>query len=71
MDQKTVTKLNQLNQNFYQQIAESFDQTRQSAWRGWERLLPTLNQLSKSNSDNSFSVLDLGCGNGRSYRIFS
>lgn len=65
MDQKIVSALNQLNQDFYQQIAVSFDQTRQSAWRGWERLLPTLNQLSKSNSDNSFSVLDLGCGNGR------
>lgn len=63
MDPKTVTKLNQLNQDFYQQIAESFDQTRQSAWKGWEQLIPTLQQLVKNK--NTFSVLDLGCGNGR------
>jgi len=63
MDQKTVTKLNQLNQDFYQQIAESFDQTRQSAWKGWRILVPTLLQISKDSK--TFSVLDFGCGNGR------
>ncbi len=63
MKPKTINKLNQLNKNFYQQTASSFNQSRQYYWRGWHRLwqLITNNQ----NLTRPLSVLDLGCGNGR------
>lgn len=57
MDAATIERLNQINRTFYQQIAEDFDQTRGTAWPGWERLLPYLHM--------PLSVLDVGCGNGR------
>lgn len=50
-----------LNQRFYQQVATTFDQTRQSPWAGWQRLLTLLPQ------HQPLRVLDLACGNGRLY----
>ncbi len=50
-----------LNQRFYQQVATTFDQTRQSPWAGWGRLLPLLPKK------QPLQVLDLACGNGRLY----
>lgn len=57
MNEATIKRLNQINQEFYQITAQSFDQTRQQAWPGWERLLPYLAA--------PLAVLDVGCGNGR------
>jgi tRNA (uracil-5-)-methyltransferase TRM9 len=51
MDEATIDHLNAINRAFYAQVADDFDATRGSAWRGWERLIPYL--------------LDVGCGNGR------
>lgn len=59
MDQKTIRYLNNLNREFYQTIASTFDQTRQQAWQGWDKLLPYIQH------EKPFSVLDVGCGNGR------
>jgi 2-polyprenyl-3-methyl-5-hydroxy-6-metoxy-1,4-benzoquinol methylase len=63
VQKKTITKLNQLNQDFYKTIAESFDETRQQSWQGWEQLLPYL--VSHFDSTNEITAIDLGCGNGR------
>lgn len=63
MNKKTVLLLDQLNQDFYQAIADSFDQTRQFAWQGWTQLLPQIKALEKTT--NGLKVLDIGCGNGR------
>jgi len=59
MRQNTIKKLNQVNQNFYIHNADSFSQTRQQAWQGWNDLQEYLprNEMSK--------FLDIGCGNGR------
>jgi len=57
MDAATITRLNQINRDFYRITADEFDQTRGEAWPGWERLLPYLRA--------PLSVLDVGCGNGR------
>lgn len=59
MDVPTQKKLQKINQDFYSQQAEAFSLSRQKAWAGW---YPLLNLLPK---DSPFSVLDLGCGNGR------
>ncbi len=55
----TIQLLNQLNQQFYQTVANSFDETRARAWAGWEHLLPFL------PARRPLQVLDIGCGNGR------
>lgn len=57
MNADTVRRLNALNHEFYRLTAADFDQTRQSAWSGWDGLLPYLRP--------PLRVLDAGCGNGR------
>ena len=59
----TIKKLNQLNRDFYQQVAIDFDQTRQHLWPGWNKLISHLQQLQTKHKP--LKVLDLGCGNGR------
>lgn len=67
MNQQTITQLNQLNQDFYQQTATDFSNTRQKAWSGWIQVAQIVkNDLACLKSDpSSASVLDVGCGNGR------
>jgi tRNA (uracil-5-)-methyltransferase TRM9 len=57
MNDATVKRLNQINREFYQITAASFDETRSEPWPGWDMLLPYLK--------TPLSVLDVGCGNGR------
>jgi SAM-dependent methyltransferase len=57
MNDTTVKRLNQINREFYQITAASFDESRGDPWPGWETLLPFLK--------TPLSVLDVGCGNGR------
>jgi SAM-dependent methyltransferase len=56
---ETRRALNAINHAFYVTTADEFDQTRGSAWAGWERLLPHL------PPHRPLRVLDVGCGNGR------
>ncbi len=69
MDQSTIHQLNAHNHSFYTEHAESFSQTRTSAWQGWTELLPLLKHIFEQNhakgADSPTTVLDLGCGNGR------
>jgi tRNA (uracil-5-)-methyltransferase TRM9 len=57
MDEATICRLNQINRDFYRVTADSFDQSRQQAWPGWETLVEYLKP--------ALHVLDVGCGNGR------
>ena len=59
MHAKNVDKLNELNLDFYRDVAESFDSSRQYSWKGWDELAGIF--------EAKQSVLDLGCGNGRFY----
>ncbi len=61
MDAKTRTALLDLNRRFYDRNARHFSDTRQRAWLGWERVVEHLG----GPWDESFRVLDIGCGNGR------
>lgn len=59
----TKDKINKVNEDFYTIIADSFSQTRQYAWDGWNMLLENIPK--EVQDDNNLKILDLGCGNGR------
>lgn len=59
MNQQTIQQLNQINQDFYLEVANDFHRTRQHYWPGWHILTPLLEK------ENITSTLDVGCGNGR------
>lgn len=50
--------------NFYARNAASFSATRQSVWRGWERVLKTMQACIPSTIHNA-NVFDIACGNMR------
>ncbi len=56
MDSNTVTKIIELNQQFYQTFALQFSQTRQRLQPGVRRIMESLPPAAR--------LLDLGCGNG-------
>ena len=57
----TTDKILNLNNSFYIQVADSFNQTRQILWQGWSKLFAYFDKTSFYPE----SFLDLGCGNGR------
>ena len=59
MKQQTINQLNQINNTFYQEVANDFHRTRQHYWPGWHQLTDLLKQSQPT------SILDVGCGNGR------
>ncbi len=63
MKTTTIKKLNQINKDFYQNIAQSFSDSRKYSWQGWQQLLPVLENYLEHKQE--FSILDIGCGNGR------
>lgn len=60
MNDQTAARLNAINQQFYRITAAEFDQTRGRPWPGWVQMASYLDL-----SQPGFSVLDVGCGNGR------
>ncbi|MCC6801734.1 MAG: class I SAM-dependent methyltransferase, partial [Anaerolineae bacterium] len=69
LDDATIRTLNDINRRFYETVAADFDATRQGAWAGWERVAEIvragLGLQSKPPAPTEFSILDVGCGNGR------
>ncbi len=63
MDDSTANRLNAINREFYAAVADEFDTTRGKAWQGWHALLPALRERAEKKAP--YSVLDIGCGNGR------
>ncbi len=59
MQKGLIKTLNQLNHDFYSQISEDFNASRNFSWQGWEEI--TKHLLKKQN----LKVLDIACGNGR------
>lgn len=56
MERRVADILNAATSRFYAQQSQSFSQTRQSAWPGWERCLPYLDELAavgKTASSNA------------------
>lgn len=65
MKKLTINRLNQLNQKFYEIVAEEFNETRSKAWDGWEKFLEIIASKKLLNFKQKLFVLDIGCGNGR------
>jgi len=61
MNTATITRLNQLNQDFYAEIASSFSSTRQYPWQSWEKFFAS----SHLPFSQQIDIADVGCGNGR------
>ncbi len=55
--------LDAVNQRFYSRHAGEFSDTRETPWRGWERVLANL--AAARDEGRELRVLDLRCGNGR------
>jgi len=66
MQTKTIKQLNQLNLDFYQQFSNSFSDSRNYYWEGWQKLIPVIEKLIRNKQvGEKLSVADVGCGNGR------
>ncbi len=62
----TAEQLSRITSEFYAQQAQSFSETRQMPWQGWQRCLDAMPQLLAGEKP---SVLDIGCGNLRFARF--
>lgn len=60
MESSVREHLLQISAEFYRFHADSFDETRKSAWDSWDRVLDEV-----QNRIFPGRILDLGCGNGR------
>ncbi|MEI6728447.1 MAG: class I SAM-dependent methyltransferase [bacterium] len=65
MKPATVQSLNNLNQEFYNQIGPIWNPASDYYWEGWEILLESI----KVSSKVEFKVLDIGCGNARFFQF--
>lgn len=73
LDEATARRLCDLTSGFYRANAESFSQTRQAPWQGWERALAVAGVAGATASSRSAAgplrVFDLACGNLRFERF--
>ena len=59
MKKLTQAQLINLTSEFYEKVADSFSDTRQNAWAGWERVMAAI------DLPQNYSLLDVACGNLR------
>ena len=74
MDESAARALIDLTTRFYRENAASFARTRGTAWAGWQRLVPFVQQAARPTEDmpdGTCSVLDLACGNLRFERFLA
>ena len=67
MDTPTIRKLIDLDCRFYEEQAESFSQTREKPWDGWQRVLAHVRRAAQPTTP--YRILDVGCGNMRFERF--
>ncbi|GAB4147412.1 MAG: hypothetical protein OHK0017_09100 [Patescibacteria group bacterium] len=70
MKNETAKKLIALNQKFYDEIGQYWNNSSDYVWEGWDLLflnqvLPQMHRELSKAENQTYSILDLGCGNGR------
>ena len=68
---EVARRMNRLNERFYRDNARSFDQTRQTAWSGWERCLCIGHATGALPRYGGVRVLDVASGNLRLARYLA
>ena len=71
MTPEVARRMNCLNESFYRDNARSFDQTRQTAWPGWERCLCIGHTTGALPQYGGVRVLDVASGNLRLARYLA
>lgn len=71
MTPEVARRMNRLNEDFYRDNARSFDQTRQTAWPGWERCLCIGHTTGALPRYGGARVLDVASGNLRLARYLA
>ena len=71
MTPEVARRMNRLNEDFYRDNARSFDQTRQTAWPGWERCLCIGHTTGAPPRYGGARVLDVASGNLRLARYLA
>ena len=71
MTPEVARRMNRLNESFYRDNARSFDQTRQTAWPGWERCLCIGHTTGALPRYGGARVLDVASGNLRLARYLA
>lgn len=71
MTPEVARRMNRLNESFYRDNACSFDQTRQTAWPGWERCLCIGHTTGALPRYGGVRVLDVASGNLRLARYLA
>ncbi len=71
MTPEVARRMNRLNENFYRDNARSFDQTRQTAWPGWEHCLCIGRATGALPRYGGVRVLDVASGNLRLVRYLA
>ena len=69
MEEQAIRELNGLTTRFYSRFGESFSDTRQAPWPGWEHLVGMPEMARLFAQDRRIRVLDVGCGNCRFERF--
>ncbi len=65
MHNSTIVQLNRLNAHFYQTVATTFAETRQTPWPGWQKSWEVIAEKLLPKGTSSLAICDVGCGNGR------
>ena len=67
MDSRTIQSIIDLNNRFYSLNAQSFSETRSSAWGGWNTLASIMDK--RFSAREMIRILDIACGNMRFERF--
>lgn len=66
MTEETILALNQINRQFYQSQAQSWERSRRYFWPSWQKFWKN----SKLKNDSIGNILDIGCGTGRFFNFW-